>query len=195
MSQRALTALAAAALASTALLAAAQPAKAPAPAAADSAGYHRIELPGASGQPFPYTVEIPAGWQVHQIKESPGIWLGPAEAQPPNDPRLVYVRISPVSLADPAATVASIKANDAADNSWSAPVVEVREVGGVKGILIQMDSGSGDQARSTLTLKLPLPRTSVDFIGGAKRDEFAKLRPAYERVLFSARPAAASPKP
>lgn len=163
-----------------------------------SAGYHRIELPGGAGKPFPYTVEIPAEWQVHQSKDSPGLWLGPVDAQPPDDPRLVYVRISRVSLADPAAIVESIKANDAADASWSAPLVEVREVGGVKGVLVQMESGEGAQARSSLTLKLPLSKTSVDFIGSARKDRFAELRPTFERVIFSVRPAQnppAAPKP
>jgi len=188
------TAVLVAALASPSALSA-QPATPPAPnlaglATTGSAGYHRIELPGGAGKPFPYTIEIPAEWQVHQSKDSPGLWLGPADAQPPDDPRLVYVRISRVSLADPAAIVASIKASDAADASWSAPLVEVREVGGVKGVLVQMESGEGAQARSSLTLKMPLAKTSVDFIGSARKGEFAKLRPTYERVLFSVRPMA-----
>jgi len=165
----------------------------PASAAPDLGAFHRIELPGANGRPFPYTVEVPADWQVRQAKEYPGLWLGPADAKLPDDPHLVYVRISTVSLADPAAVVASIKANDAADASWSAPLVEVREVGGVKGVVVQMDSGAGDKARSTLTVKLPLPKTSVDFIGSARPAEFAKLRPLYERVLFSVRPTPPAP--
>ena len=66
------------------------------------------------------------------------------------------MRGSQVSLAEPEKVVANIKANDAKDADWSAPRVEVREVGGVRGVLVQMDSGEGDKARSTLTLKLPL---------------------------------------
>jgi hypothetical protein len=202
-SKRALTALASlAALAALAVHPALAPAAVPPPAsapaaptppAAAGAGFHRIELPGGAGEPFPYTVEVPVDWQVHHLKDAPGIWLGPADAQPPDDPRLVYVRVSRVPLANPAETVASIKANDAADGSWSAPLVEVREVGGVKGILVQMDSGAGERARSTLTLKMPLPKTSVDFIGSSRQDQFARLRPAYERVLFSVRPVPPAP--
>ncbi len=183
------------------LRAAAPPASAASSPAADS-GYHRIQLPVATGQVFPYTVEVPAGWQVLRLKDAPGLWLGPADGKPPDDPRLIYVRISPVPLADPPAVVSAIKANDAADASWSAPTVEVREVNGVKGVLVQVDSGTGDKAGSMLTLKLPLAKTSVDFIGAAKRDEFAKLKPLYERVLFSAQRTAekadskpAAPKP
>lgn len=194
MSQRALLAIAIsiAALAACAGLALAAP---PASSPSDLGAFHRIELPGANGKPFPYTVEVPADWQVRQAKEYPGLWLGPADAKLPDDPHLVYVRISTVSLADPAAVVASIKANDAADATWSAPLVEVREVNGVKGVVVQMDSGTGDKARSTLTVKLPLPKTSVDFIGSARPEEFGKLRPLYERVLFSVRPTPPAPAP
>jgi hypothetical protein len=188
MPQRALTVLAAlgalALHAAPALLAA----EAPRPAAA---GYHRIELPAIAGKACPYTVEVPTGWQVLQAKDSSGIWLGPAGAQPSDDPQLVYVRVSPVSLANPEAVVAAIRANDAKDDTWSAPLVEVREVGGVKGVLVQMDTGTGDKARSALTLKMPLEKASVDFIGSARREEFGGLRPAYERVFLSVRPAPA----
>jgi len=167
------------------LASAAEPSKPAAPAV----GYLRLELPAAPGQTFPYTVEVPADWQVLTLKDAPGIWLGPSGAQPPDDPRLVYVRISPVSLASPEAIVAAIRASDAKDDTWSAPLVEVRKVGGVEGVLVQMD----DKARSSLTLKMPLAKTSVDFIGSAKREDFARLRPSYERVLFSVRPAPAPP--
>ncbi len=187
MSHRASTALALA-LGAISVLAAAEPPKpmtpnppnAPAPPAA---GVHRLELPAAAGQSFPYTVEVPADWQVLGLKDAPGVWLGPSGAKPPDDPRLVYVRISPVPLANPEAIVAAIKENDAKDDTWAASVVEVREVGGVKGVFVQVD----DKERSTLTLKMPLAKTSVDFIGSARREDFARLRPSYERVLLSVR--------
>jgi hypothetical protein len=147
---------------------------------------HRIELPGAPGEPFPYTVEVPGGWQLREVKGIPGVWLGPSDAEPPNDPRLIYVRISPTSLADPAQTVANIHAADE-KLPWSAPLVEVREVGGVRGVLVRMDSGEGEKARSTLVLKLPLDKGGVDFMGSAPRAEFEKLLPVYEKVFFSVR--------
>jgi hypothetical protein len=164
---------------------------APAQPAAPAAGAsQRIELPGAPEKPFPYTVEIPAGWQLREVEGIPGVWLGPTDAQPPNDPRLIYVRISPASLADPAQTAANIRAADE-KQPWSAPLVEVREVGGIRGVLVRMDSGEGDAARSTLVLKLPLEGGGVDFLGSAPRAEFEKLLPVYEKVLFSVRPRAA----
>ena len=187
MSHKAATALALARGAICALASAAEPPK-PAPAAAAPA-YRRLELPAPAGKTFPYTVEVPADWQIVTLKGAPGIWIGPPDAKPPSDPRLVYVRISPVPLADPQAIVAAIKANDAKDDTWSAPLVEVREVGGVRGVLVQVD----DKERSTLTLKMPLAKTSVDFIGSAKREDFARLRPSYELVLFSVRPSPAAP--
>lgn len=170
--------------------AAAPQAAKPAPAAAAPTGaaeYQRVELPGGEGKPFPYTVEIPKDWKVREIEGMPGVWLGPAGAEPPNDPRLIYVRISLASLADPEKVVTNIKSNDAKQEAWSAPLAEVREVGGVKGVLVRMDSGAGEAARSTLALKLPLDTGGVDFMASAKRDEFEKMLPTYERVLFSVR--------
>jgi hypothetical protein len=150
----------------------------------------RIELPGAPGKPFPYTVEIPANWKMRQVEGIPGVWLGPTDAQPPNDPRLVYVRISPTPLTDPAKTVANIRAADATQ-PWSVPFIEAREVNGIPAVLLRMDSGEGAAARSTLVLKLPLEGGGLDFLGAAPRAEFAKLLPVYQKVFFSVRRVAA----
>lgn len=149
---------------------------------------HRVELPGAEGKPFPYTIEIPHDWQVRQVKGIPGVWLGPSGAEPPNDARLIYVRMSTVSLAEPQKVVASIQQSDTADAKWSAPLVEVRDVGGVKGVWVRMESGEGDKARSTLTLKLPVGVGSVDFISSAPRGDFEKLKTAAEKILLTVRP-------
>lgn len=148
----------------------------------------RVGLPGPDGKPFPYTVELPAGWQVQSSKNLPGMFLGPAAGSAPeSDTRMIYVRVSPASLLDPEAVVANIK-QSAATADWSAPMVEVREVHGVRGVLVRMDSGSGDQARSTLVLKLPLGRSSVDFMASAPRAEFERLLPGYQRVILSVLP-------
>ena len=161
----------------------------PAPKAAP--GFHRVDLKPAQGQALPYTIEVPADWSVRQIATAPGLWLGPADAAPPNDPRLVWVRGSGVSLADPAAVVANIRQNAAAQKGWTAPLAEVREVGGVKGVLVRMDSGEGAAARSTLTLKLPLEKAAVDFVCQGERKSFEQNLARCERVLLSVRPAAA----
>jgi hypothetical protein len=153
-------------------------------------GFHRIGLPGAADKPFPYTVEVPAGWTVREIKDSPGLWLGPMTAQPPKDPHLVYIRISPSDVSDPEKVAANIRANDAKIDAWAAPLVEVRDLQGVKGVLVRMDSGAGDAARSTLVLKLPLEKAGVDFGASAPRAEFEKMLPTYERILLSVRRAA-----
>jgi hypothetical protein len=150
-------------------------------------GYHRIGLPGAPSKPFPYTVEVPTGWAVKESKDDSGLWLGPADAQPPKDPRLVYVRISLNKIEDAEKTAAMIRAADAKTDAWSAPLVEVRDLDGVKGVLVRMDSGSGDKARSTLALKLPLEGGGVDFLAGAPRAEFEKMLPTYEKILLSVR--------
>jgi hypothetical protein len=158
----------------------------PAPASNDP-GYHRIDLPGGDGKPFPYTIEVPADWQVRQIKESPGLWLGPPAALPPSDPRLVYVRISLTGVPDADQAAANIRAADAKNASWTAPLVEVRDLGGVKGVLVRMDSGAAERARSTLALKLPLEKGGVDFLASAPRGEFDRMLPTYERILLSVR--------
>src|SRR5262245_50895463 len=93
------------------------------------AKYRRLELPGGGPQnPFPYTIEVPEGWTSRQVLNDPGLWIGPPDAKPNQDPRFVYVRISTVSLAEPEKVAAAIKQNDAKDDAWSAPRVEVREV-------------------------------------------------------------------
>jgi hypothetical protein len=185
------TLLVAAALAGPAGAPPAASAGAAGPAApADSSGpTHRVRLPGPDSKAFPYTIEIPAGWQVLFSKSVAGVFVGPASAlEPEKDERMIYVRVSPVSLLDPDAVVANIKKSDAADDSWSAPLVEVREIGGVRGVLVRMDSGSGAAARSTLVLKMPLGQTSVDFMASASRAEFERLLPGYQRVILSVLP-------
>lgn len=169
-------------------------AAAPADAAAPS---HRIELKAAQGSPLPYTIEVPADWQVRQIAGFPGLWIGPADAKPPEDPRLIWVHGSQVPLADPAEIVKNIKANDEKSPDWSAPRAEVRDLGGVKGVLWQMDSGAGDKAKSVLTLKMPLAamKNFVDFSASGSPAEFARMLPVYERALLSVRPVAPAPAP
>jgi hypothetical protein len=156
--------------------------------------FHRVELKPAAGQgvPLPYTIEVPQDWQVRQVDGYPGLWIGPADAQPPSDPRLIWVRGSQVSLAKPEEVVANIKANDAAQTGWSAPRVEVKEIGSLRGVLVRMDSGEGDAVRSSLTLKVPLTATqAIDFVASAGRAEFEQRLPLYERILLSVRPSGA----
>jgi hypothetical protein len=169
--------------------AAAEPASTAAPAASPAAetAFHRVELKSAQGQALPYTIEVPEGWQVRQVEGFPGLWLGPADATPPQDPRLVWVRGSRVSLAEPEAVVASIRANDEAQAAWSAPRVEIHEVGGLRGILVRMDTGEGEEARSSLTLKVPFTDSALDFMASAPRAEFERRLPLYERILLSVR--------
>src|SRR3954465_4001656 len=162
------------------------------PAAYAQSVFHRLELkpsdPKVQGKPLPYTIEVPNGWEARQVEGLPGLWIGPADAKPPEDPRLIWVRGSQVSLAEPDKVVANVKANDEKDPTWSAPRVEIREVGGVRGVLIQTLSGEQDKARGSLTLKVPLANVSLDFIGSAPVAGLPKMLPLYERILLSVRP-------
>jgi hypothetical protein len=156
--------------------------------------YHRITVGPQAGASLPYTIEVPEGWQIVQAKEVPGLFLGPPGAIPPNDPSLIYVRGSQVSLANPAQVAQSIRENDEKQPTWTAPRIEVKDLGGVKGLLVRMDSGEGEKARSTLVLKLPLGDKGVDFLCQAPRAQFDKNLPMYERLLLSVRPAPGSPE-
>ena len=157
--------------------------------------YHRVELKHSSGSSLPYTIEVPDGWELREDKGYPGLWLGPADAKLPSDPRLVWVRGSRTSLLDPQDAAAKVRAGDEKDASWSASVVEVKEVGGVKGVLVRMDSGEGAEARSTLVLKMPFYNMALDFLVSGPRAEFEKMLPVYEQILFSVRPNRAPAKP
>ncbi|HSF44309.1 MAG TPA: hypothetical protein VLT87_31265 [Thermoanaerobaculia bacterium] len=162
---------------------------------ATSPAYHRVELKHSSGSSLPYTIEVPDGWELREDKGYPGLWIGPADAKLPSDPRLVWVRGSRTSLVDPGDAAAKVRAGDEKDASWSASVVEVKEVGGVKGVLVRMDSGEGAQARSTLVLKMPFYNMALDFMVSGPRAEFEKMLPVYEQILFSVRPNKSQPKP
>lgn len=163
----------------------------------------RLELPGGPGAPFPYTIDVPKGWTARQVLNDPGLWIGPADATPNKDPRFVYVRISTVGLTEPAKTAAAIRENDARDDKWKALAVEVREAQGTSGVWVEIERGEGDAKRQSLTYKLPLPKTSVDFVFTATVADFAKYRAEFEGYLKSIRPnpkataaaATAKPKP
>jgi len=180
-------------LAFAATAATAQTTQTTAPAAkpaapAESLSYHRVDLKPVegSGEPLPYTIEIPRDWQLRQSKDAPGLWLGPADAKIPDDPRLVWVRLNPKPMGAPEEVVASIKASDE-KAPWSAPRVEVKELAGVRGVLVRMDSAEGTEARSTLALKVPMDPYGLDFLISAARPEFEKRLPEYERILLSVR--------
>jgi hypothetical protein len=173
------------------ILAAAVIASSAIPAIAAEPQFHRVELKPAKGAALPFSIEVPADWQVRQFDGFPGLWIGPADAKPPEDARLIWVRGSKVSLADPATIIANIKANDAEHPEWSAPRVEARTVHGLGCVLVQMANGEGKTARDSLTLKVPFQTVSVDLIASASRPEFPKMLPTYERILLSVQPVGA----
>lgn len=159
-----------------------------------------VVAPSKGGSPLPYSIEVPATWIVRQIDGLPGLFIGPADAKPPEDPRLIWIRGSQVPLTDPYKVVASIQANDPAKSGWSAPRVEIKDLGGVRGVLVRVDTGTGDKARSSLILKLPLGDRSADFVMTADKAQFEMQASAYEKMLLSVRrvhlPASkAAPKP
>jgi hypothetical protein len=165
----------------------------PAMSATPEPPFHRVELKPAKGAALPYTLEVPQGWEVRQFDNFPGIWIGPADAKPPEDPRMIWVRGSKVSLANPTQIVENIKANDGSHPEWAAPRVEARTVGGANCVLVEMQTGAADKARTSLTLKVPFQTVSIDFIASAPRAEFPKMLPTYEHILLSMQPAGNQP--
>lgn len=152
------------------------------PSAPAKVEYHRVLLSLGQGKDLPYTIEVPKDWTIRPAGNAPGIWVGPPDAKTSADPRMIWVRGSRVSLADPETVASNIRANDAQNDQWTAPRVEVKDLGGVRGLLVRMDTGTGDAMRSTLTLKVPLANAALDLVASATNAEI-------ERVLLSVRPA------
>lgn len=161
---------------------------------APNTGVHRVTLSAGAGKDLPYSIEVPRDWTMRQEQGYPGLFVGPADAKP-DDPRMIWVRGSQVSMADPAQVAANIRANDSNAEQWSAPRVEEKEVGGVKGLLVRLDTMKDGTPRSTLTLKLPLGPAAVDIIASADQAEMDRRMAEYERILLSVRPVAAPAPP
>ncbi len=168
------------------------PAKPAAPAAkpgAAASDVRRIVVaPSKGGAPLPYSIEVPTTWIVRQADNLPGLFIGPADAKPPDDPRLIWIRGSQVPLSNPYQVVESIKANDPAKSGWSAPRAEIKNLGGVSAVLVRIDAGTGDKVRSSLILKLPLIDHSADFVMTADKGQFELQESAYEKMFLSVRP-------
>lgn len=165
--------------------------------AAGGVGVERIQLPSLSTvEDYPYTIEIPADWSVRREVPEPGIYLGPPAVDPKQYPEMIFVRWSRVELTNPEATAANIKANDLKNDAWTAPEVTVVDVGTTKGLWVRMDYPAKNDvpARTTLTLKVPIPGASIDIIGAAATEKFPELRAHYEKILRSVLPAPAEEK-
>lgn len=168
----------------------AAPAAKPADTAKAGEAWRRIMVQPADGKsPLPYTIEVPRDWYVRQTEKIPGLWIGPADAKPGEDSRLIWIRGSQIPVADAEKVAADIRKSDAEKPEWTAPRVEVKDLGGVRGVLVRIDSGEADKAHSSLILKLPLQNLGVDFVVSAGRADFDKMLPTYEKVLLSVRPA------
>jgi hypothetical protein len=176
--------------------AAQQPAPPP-PATPASTAVHRVTLSAGAGKDLPYSIEVPRDWTMRQEQGYPGLFVGPADAKP-EDPRLIWVRGSQVSLADPAQVAANIRASDAQADQWTAPRVEEKEVGGVEALLVRLDTQDAKNpgtTRSTLILKLPLGPAGLDVVASADKAEMDRRMAEYERILLSVRPVAAPATP
>lgn len=158
-------------------------------------GLQPMTLPAIPDQgPFPYTLDVPAGWEVHADPEVPGFWVGPPGSHAAEGGELIYVRSSPVELVDPAQVADSIRATAAQSPEWSAPRVQVVEKRGgtVQGLWVEMVRPE----RTTLVVKLPLGAKSVDFMASAPPAALEELRPLLTRILESVRPVgSAAPGP
>lgn len=158
---------------------------------------HRVTLSAGAGKDLPYSIEVPRDWTMRQEQGYPGLFVGPADAKP-EDPRLIWVRGSQVSLADPAQVAANIRTSDAQADQWTAPRVEEKEVGGVEALLVRLDTQDAKNpgtTRSTLILKLPLGQAGLDVVASADKAEMDRRMAEYERILLSVRPVATPAQP
>ncbi|HEX5757944.1 MAG TPA: hypothetical protein VF121_02015 [Thermoanaerobaculia bacterium] len=164
-----------------------------APAAAARKPARPLALPAVDGRTIPYVVVVPRDWDVRQVPGGgPGLWIGRPGARPEAEPELLHVLPSAQPFGDPQQVVAAIRAADQAAAAWSAPLVEVREVAGTRGVLMRMETGEGAAARTVLALRLPAGEGSVDFLLSARRADFARLEPLFTTVLTSLRRAEAA---
>ncbi|HEY2931682.1 MAG TPA: hypothetical protein VGK99_08025 [Acidobacteriota bacterium] len=104
------------------------------------------------------------------------------------DPRVIFVGVSTLPLADISATMAKIKASGENNLAWRLSGLQVRQAGDVKALLIQKEIGT-PATRRNLILKLPWQQSSLDFSASAPVQSFDELKPTWERVFFSVRPA------
>lgn len=162
----------------------------PADTAPESA-VQRVTLSAGAGKDLPYSIEIPRDWTMRQEQGYPGLFVGPAGAKP-DAPGMIWVRGSKVSMADPAQVAANIRTTDAQADDWTASRLEEREVGGIKALLVRLDTKHGEATRSTLILKLPLGDSGLDVLASAEKSELDKRLREFERILLSVRPVASS---
>ncbi len=160
-----------------------------APAKPAEMAFHRIALTAGAGKDLPYSLEVPMGWEAHQVAGFPGLWIGPADAKPPEDPRLIW---GARQHGRPGRARQGGGQHPRQRRGGPEMVgrrgSRSRTSAAVRGVLVQMNTGEGDKARSSLTLKLPLAKVSLDIVASATPAEFPQQLPLYERILLSARP-------
>jgi hypothetical protein len=144
--------------------------------------FRRVAVAGTS-MSYPYTVEIPSDWRVHQVEfPKPTLMLAPAAVTNPDVPEIIGVVACPVSLADPEQVAANVKRS-----LKGVKMAVVKEIDGVRGVVAEFDQGDGATASTVLSLMLPTSTGCVQFLGRSPRAQFAARRDNYERILFSVR--------
>ena len=156
---------------------------------AENGPVRRIPLPSRTDAgSYPYTIEIPADWQVLREIPQPGIFLGPESGSPDEHPEMILVRPSAADASDLPALVETIRGN-LPRVPWEAGELEIRTLGDdLEGLWLRMDVDR-ESPRKTVVLKLPLPEGgSVDVLGSAPAERYPELAEHYERILMSVRP-------
>ena len=145
----------------------------------ESPGFRRVAVAGTS-MGFPYTVEIPSDWQVHERGfPKPMIWLAPPAVMNPDlDPDTIGVHACQVSLANPEQVASNLRRS-----LKGVKTVVVKEIDGIRGVLSEWDQG----ASTVLGLMLPTSTGCVQLLALSPLAEFAAHRANYERIIFSVR--------
>jgi hypothetical protein len=148
-------------------------------APAQSPGFQRVAVAGTSLS-YPYTVEIPSDWQVHQVEvPKPTLLLAPPAVMHPNQSDIIGVVACLQSLANPDQVIANVKRT-----LKGVRTAVVKEIDGVRGVLAEWDEGDG---ATVLSLMLPTSTGCVQFLGRSPRSQFEADRAKYERIIFSVR--------
>jgi hypothetical protein len=157
-------------------------------AAEATPGMHRLRVAGTTLS-YPYTVEVPSGWQVHQ---GDFLWLGPAEAVDFDrmTPDVVGITAGLAPLANPEQVAENLKRN-----LKGFRFAIVKEVGGVRGVLAEFEEVRGATTFTVYSLMLPTGSGSLQFIARTPRPNFLAYRAHYDHIFFSVRRASEDPGP
>lgn len=143
---------------------------------------------------LPYLVDLPRSWEMRSWAKGLFLAISPAGQDPPKadqaqNPWVVAARVRQVIFPGAESAIAALKDNAAKATAWTLVSVEAHEFGSAHGLVAITDSGKGELQSRTMTVRVPLPKGTLDLVASAPAKDFATFRPLYERILLSLQPA------